>query len=452
MNSPSPFQFAKRHGLTIASVVVGVFIGRTLKQPERPFAGSPTGRTKHAESAVFGTTKEPSADPKNAPIDSDAAVEAEVARLLGGAPSSNAGRTPQQTMDAISTASQEKSDLRRFLAIYEAASELGKDDIGPALERARKEDNAIAIRALERRWGEVDPLGAAKAWASGDSKPLGDAFFSAWSKTNPTSALRWYTGLEEGDIKSQARNLILDRVAKTDPQRALDFANQLPEGKDQSQLISRALASLGARDSAEALAAAQRLPEGSSRKVGIDSVVNQVASTNIKEAQRLIEELPPNTVTSAGAAVASALTRQSPETALEWAATLPDGQSKEAAFGGIAREWAGRDVQAAATWLDTLPAGATKNSAVASFATRAAPRDPEGATAWAATLPPGSQRSSVLSQTVGIWQRINPEAAAEWIKSTPGLSADERTALTNIQTQRPDFSRFQSARRERSGN
>ncbi len=447
-----PIQLLKRHGLTAAAVLVGVFLGRTLRKGEMP-NGAP--HNSPIQSAITsGSGRESVASPlqKAGEIDSDAAVEAEVARLLGGASAAAANRTPQQTMDAISSAVQEKSDLRRFLAIYEAASELGKDDVGPALERARKEDNAIAVRALERRWGEVDPIGAAKAWASGDSKPLGDAFFSAWSKTNPTSALRWYAGLEDGDIKNQARNLILDRVAKTDPQRAIDFANQMPEGKDQTQLISKALANLGAKDPTEALAAAQRLPEGTSRKAGIDSVVNQVASTNLKEAQRLIEALPPNTVTSGGAAVAAALARKSPESALEWAGTLPEGQSKEAAFGGIAREWAGHDVQAAAGWLDTLPAGAAKNAAVASFATRAAPRDPEGATVWAATLPQGSQRSSVLAQTVGIWQRLNPEAAAEWIKSAPGLSADERSALTHLQTQRPDASRFQSARRERSGN
>jgi hypothetical protein len=452
VNPTPPILFLKRHSLTLAAVLVGVFLGRTLKQGEQQDAAAAGGPVRAADTNGFGPAAEASSPAKVGEKDSDAAVEAEVARILGGAAPDSANRTPQQTMDAISSAVQEKSDLRRFLAVYEAVSELGKDDVGAALERARKEDNAIAIRALERRWGEIDPVGAAKAWASGESKPLGDAFFSAWSKTNPSSALRWYAGLEDGDIKNQARSLILDRVAKTDPQRALDFANQLPDGKDQTQLISRALANLGAKDPAEALAAARRLPEGAGRKAGIDSVVNQVASTNLKEAQRLIEELPPNTVTNASAAVAAALARKGPETALEWAGTLPDGQSKEAAFGGIAREWAGRDVQAAAGWLDTLPAGAAKNAAVASFATRAAPRDPEGATVWAATLPQGSQRSSVLAQTVGIWQRLNPEAAADWIKSAPGLSADERTALTHLQTQRPDLGKFQSARRERSGN
>jgi hypothetical protein len=84
--------------------------------------------------------------------------------------------TPQQSIDAISAAFNDKSDLRRFLGIYEAASELGKDDIAAALERAKAEDNPIAVRALERRWAEVDPVGAIKARKEGKAQPFGDAF------------------------------------------------------------------------------------------------------------------------------------------------------------------------------------------------------------------------------------------------------------------------------------
>jgi hypothetical protein len=359
-------------------------------------------------------------------------------------------RTPVQTMDAITTAYAEKSDLRRFLGIYEAASELGKDDVAEALARARAEDNPIAVRALERRWAEVDPLGAVKAWTEGKAQPLGDAFFTAWAKSNPASALRWFSTLDDGDFKNQTRTLILERVAKTDPQRALDFANQMPEGQDQNQLVTKALASMGAKSPEEALAAANRLPEGPGRKAGLDSVVGQIASTNLEEAKKLIAELPPNTVSSAANMIAMGLVRQDVDKAFEWANSLPEGQSRDSAYGGIAREWASRDVVAAATWLDTLPKGTARDSAVASFANRTAPRDPEGATLWASTLPPGDQRTSTLSQTVGIWKRTNPAAAADWINTAPGLTADERTYLFQAQGPRPDAGR--PSRRQRAGN
>jgi hypothetical protein len=245
---------------------------------------------------------------------------------------------------------------------------------------------------------------------------------------------------------------ILDRIAKADPLRALDYANQLSEGKDQALLVTRALAALGAKDPNTALTAAQGLPEGPGRKAGLDSVVTQIATTNLEEAQRLAKELPANTLSGAGSVIAGALVKQSPESALEWTATLPDGPTKASAYAGIAREWANRDVVAAATWLDGLPKGPERDSAVASFANRTAPRDPEGATAWASTLPKGEQRTAVLTQTLAIWQRVNPSAAAEWLAKAPDISASEREALAEAASQRFDPQRFRQFRERRAGN
>lgn len=446
VNLPSLLKILRQQWLPLTAVVVGVVLGRNVRH-------APVGPSTQEASVVSTPVQSTKDAVDTAPLEnSDSAVEAEVARLLGGTSPVAGTRTPLQTMDAITAAYAEKSDLRRFLGIYEAASELGREDVAAALERARTEDNPIAVRALERRWAEVDPLGAVKAWTEGKAQPLGDAFFTAWAKSNPASALRWYASLDDGDFKNQTRTLILERVAKMDPQRAMDFANQMTEGRDQSQLVATALATIGSKDTNEALAAAKRLPEGPSRKAGIDSVVAQLAGSNLEDAKKLVTELPPNTVSGAGAAIAVGLMRQSSGKALEWAGGLPEGQSKDSAYGGIAREWAARDVVAAATWLDTLPKGTARDSAVSSFANRTAPRDPEGATLWASTLPAGQQRMSTLSQTVSIWKRTNPTAAAEWIASAPGLTSDERTALSQAQIQRAEPDRTRPPRSQRAAN
>ncbi len=436
--------------LTAAAIALGIPLGRSLQQsPQKAGAGagspqSGTGSSRQALAKSGGKIISPEAN--------DSATDAEFSRLLGETTLAESKRTPLQIMAGISAAYQEKSELRRFLGIYEAVSELGKESIGEALERARTENNPIAIRALERRWAEIDPEGATKEWQEGKGKPPGDAFFGAWAKANPAGALRWFSALPEGEVRKEASVAILDRIAKADPLRALDFANQLAEGKDQALLVTRALAALGTKDPTTALAAAQGLPEGPGRKAGLDSVVTQIATTNLEEAQRLAKELPANTLSGAGSVIAGALVKQSPETALEWAAVLPDGTTKASAYAGIAREWAGRDVVAAATWLDSLPKGAERDSAVASFANRTAPRDPEGATAWASTLPQGEQRTSVLTQTLAIWQRVDATAAAEWLAKAPGISAAEREALSQAASQRFDPQRFRQFRERRAGN
>jgi hypothetical protein len=438
--------------LTVAALALGIPIGRSLLKPTR--SADSQKETQRFENTSQGPA---SAGPllesaKSAGDEAAAdAVDAEFSRILGESRWTESKRTPQQIMSGISAAFQEKSELRRFLGIYESVSELGKESLGEALERVRAENNAIAIRAIERRWAEIDPEGALRDWTEGKGKPPGDAFFGAWAKSNPAGALRWFSSLPEGEVRKEAGVAVLDRIAKADPQRALDFATQIPEGKDQALLVTRALAALGGKDPATALAAAQSLPEGPGRKIGLDSVITQLATTNLAEAQRLAKELPPNTLSGAGSVIAGTLVRQSPEIALEWAATLPDGTTKASAYAGIAREWASRDLVAAASWLDGLPKGALRDSAVASFAIRTTPRDPEGATVWALTLPQGDQRSAVLSQTFPIWQRINPAAAAEWLANATEITASEREAISQAASQRSDPRRDRQSRERGPG-
>ena len=436
--------------LTTAAVLLGIPLGRSLQHSQQKADPSPI--SGQSADAPPGGVLSKSGGKNTSPEAKESAAEAEFSRLLGEASLADSRRTPIQIMDGISAAFQEKSELRRFLGIYEAAAELGKDGIGDALERARKENNPIAIRALERRWAEIDPEGATKAWQEGKAPPPGDAFFGAWAKANPAGALRWFSSLPEGEVRKDASVAILDRIAKADPSRALDFANQLKEGKDQALLITRALAALGEKDPNTALSAAQGLPDGPGRRAGLDSVVTQIATTNLEEAQRLAKELPANTLSGAGSVIAGTLVKESPESALEWAGTLPAGTTRASAYAGIAREWASRDVVAAATWLDGLPKGTERDSAVASFANRTAPRDPEGATAWASTLPQGEQRTAVLTQTLAIWQRINPAAAAEWLAQAPDMSPAEREALSQAAAQRFDPQRFRQFRERRAGN
>lgn len=448
VNIPRSLQQLRWPVTTIAALCLGLPIGRVLRKT----LASPAPISSQTAAAVSPASVSNSPQAQSLDALSDEAVEAEISRLIGS-PSSLAGtRSPAQVLDAISSAFKETSDLKRFAATYEAISELGRDDLAEAMRRAREENNPIAIRALERRWAEVDPLGAAKLWVeSGGTTKLGDAFFGSWSKVNPNAALRWFTELPDGDQKKEARNSILNSVAKSDPQRAIDFASQLPEGPDRSQLVSKALETLSAKDPAQALAAARSLPDGNSRKTALDTVISKIATSNLEEAQRLIAELPPNTVSGAGSNVAAALAKNDPTKALAWAETLPEGSTREGAFASLASTWAGKDVEAAAQWLDKLPKGTSRDSAVAGFASRTAPRDPEGATAWASTLPAGEQRNTVLQRTLSIWQRTNAQAATEWITTAPGLSDAERANLTKAAQQPPDPRRFRQLQQSQAG-
>jgi hypothetical protein len=383
------------------------------------------------DKASISHTQAASANPASEGKLGDDAIEAEVSKLLVASSRVGDSRSATEIMNAISAANDEKSDLRRYLLIYEAVGELGRHDFEAALLRARKENNHIAERALERRWAEVDPLGAAKAWASGAEKLVSDSFFSSWTKINPSGALTWFSSLEEGPQKQRARELVLERVAKSDPQRALDFAHQIADERDRTSLVARSLKTVAGSDMTQALSIARALPEGTTRDTALDTVITQLAANDLAAAQKLISENPSSSFSQAAASVAAGLLKQSPDQAMAWANALADGNAKDAAYAGIAKEWAVRDVTAAAAWLDTLPAGTNKNAAVTAFAGRNAARDPEGATLWASTLPAGEPRTRLLNMTVGNWQKTNPVAAQQWIETVESLSATEKEALLN---------------------
>ena len=438
VNSARPHSTLLWAAVGIAAVIVGVPLGQQLRSV---FSAAPSGESEKIRTPRELTSGAAQSNIPANPTDhstedtlSDDAIEAELSRLLGASSRAGGSRSTIEVMDAISAANQEKSDLRRYLLIYEAVSELGRSDFEAALIRARKENNSIAQRAIERRWAEVDPLSAAKAWADGSEKLVGDSFFSSWVKINPSSALTWFSGLEEGPQRQKARELILERVAKYDPQRALDFSNQITNEKDRNALVARSLKTVAESDLPQAITLARSLPEGTTRDTALDTVITQIASTDLASAQKLIAENPNGTFSRASASVAAGLLKQSPVQAVAWADSLPEGSAKEAAYAGIAREWSTRDMEAVAEWLDKLPASAARDAAVVSFAGRNAARDPEGATLWAATLPNSDSKKGLLMMTVRNWQRTNPEAAQKWIDTAEGLSAAEKESLSTLQS------------------
>ncbi|MEK7950174.1 hypothetical protein [Luteolibacter soli] len=85
--------------------------------------------------------------------------------------------------------------------------------------------------------------------------------------------------------------------------------------------------------------------------------------------------------------------------------------------------WAKRDHKAAATWLNDAPAGAAKNAAVARFAETVSEVEPESAAQWAETLPPGTLRTKTLTEVYCNWPKESEasKAAARAFAEKNGL-------------------------------
>jgi hypothetical protein len=76
---------------------------------------------------------------------------------------------------------------------------------------------------------------------------------------------------------------------------------------------------------------------------------------------------------------------------------LPPAQH-EIQVNHMINQWASNDYQAAGQWLLETPAGPSKTTAIKSYAETVAHHHPESARQWANSLPPGQDRDDLLQR------------------------------------------------------
>ncbi len=88
---------------------------------------------------------------------------------------------------------------------------------------------------------------------------------------------------------------------------------------------------------------------------------------------------------------------------IEWiGAKLPVEKSRDR-IGQMVRKWTEDDYQAAGKWLAATPACPTKDISIRSYAEAVAKYEPETAAQWALTLPPGQDREETLKRIYEKW-------------------------------------------------
>jgi hypothetical protein len=86
-------------------------------------------------------------------------------------------------------------------------------------------------------------------------------------------------------------------------------------------------------------------------------------------------------------------------------------------IGDTVSTWTRNDFKAVDQWLTLVPEGSLKNIAVRSYAETLAPHEPETAAQWAITLPPGEARDQTLREIHQSWLKADPAAASAFAKT-----------------------------------
>ena len=115
--------------------------------------------------------------------------------------------------------------------------------------------------------------------------------------------------------------------------------------------------------------------------------------------------------------VADEWAEDDPQAVLTWADSLPDAAKAEA-YGEAFEEWTRRDATAAGDFLTGMEPSTARDSAVEEFSTTLSREEPATAIQWAETISNVETRVDTLTQVARSWFYRDREAASQWIETS----------------------------------
>ena len=93
-------------------------------------------------------------------------------------------------------------------------------------------------------------------------------------------------------------------------------------------------------------------------------------------------------------------------------------ENRERVLERMVSNWTKNDFRATAEWIGKQPEGELRELATYSFARAVSPHEPDSAAEWAETLPVGPKRTEVFEKIREDWQKVDTEAAEELCAET----------------------------------
>jgi len=108
---------------------------------------------------------------------------------------------------------------------------------------------------------------------------------------------------------------------------------------------------------------------------------------------------------------------------IEWMGTNVSEEKRGNVIENAMQQWTSNDYRAAGEWLAKTPEGPTREASVSSYARTVAAYDPQTATQWALTLPVGEKRDSTIQSIYQNWPQKTDEdkSARQAFKEEHGI-------------------------------
>ncbi len=233
------------------------------------------------------------------------------------------------------------------------------------------------VSAALGKWAERDPV-AALDWIRGHSEKHADlvtdttksAVIAGAAKQDPKLALRLLDELKLEDDFQVARSLAM--AAKSPEDSAVLLAALREGGDEHRDLLHSVLGSMARQMTSESFDEAQQW-----------LATAKLSDTEIARFAESISPWPTNVDTGKW---------------IDWMAVKLPADQRDNRISPMVAHWTRQDHKAAGEWINSSPEGPAKMVAVKSFARTVAPFEPETALQWANTLPAGKEREDLLRE------------------------------------------------------
>jgi hypothetical protein len=120
--------------------------------------------------------------------------------------------SPDRLVALFDRVSRLKSESRKYILAYRLASYLAPEQIQQAL-KAAKEDledgDYVTMRALARRWAEIDPKAAVRSGLENRQSHLFYPALESWARMESGAPMQWALG-EDAEVRSKTLRALLN--------------------------------------------------------------------------------------------------------------------------------------------------------------------------------------------------------------------------------------------------
>ena len=277
------------------------------------------------------------------------------------------------------------------LALFSESADLLKDSL----------TGSSVVTATLANWAKNDPL-AAREWVRKNSAAHPDlanddakrSIVAGAAESDPKLAFTLIGEMQMDDVSSAVQSLV--EAGKTSAQRTAildalrDHLATLPEGPERDDLLQESLETMGRNLTSESFETVQ-------------AWISQSKLTAAESAQ------------FAGG-LSYFNTKQDTGRWIDWMAQNLPQDAVANNVDNLIGQWTQEDYQAAGKWLAAAAEGPAKQAAVSTYAGTVAEYEPQTAVQWALTLPAGEARQATFEAIYQNWPQADAEAAAAFAK------------------------------------